>query len=446
MILISREVVVSVVITGQTVQAIVQSVRDAIVSGRLRPGDSLPPIRELAAELGVNRNTVAAAYRQLVSVGAADTRGRGGTVVADRLHPGSELAAPADTIDLADGNPDPDLLPDLRAAIAAAPYRPTMYGTAAVAPALREAASVLFGEHPQRGELIATHGAVDAMERLLNTHLVRGDCVAVENPCFLASVGTIRVNGYRALPMELDEHGMRPDHLARALGAGARAVIVTCRGHNPGGIALSAARADELRTVLEQYPEVLVIEDDHFSLLSVRDYQRVIPDNSRHWAVVRSVAKFLGPDLRVALVDADPTTAAALDARLRSGRPWVSHLLQTTAAHLLTDPATTELIATARLEYARRTRLLIDVLDARGVASTMGPPDGINVWVDLPPEVPAERVGVELARLGWAVQPGTVFAVDGAEQRNGLRVTTSRLDRATAKTFGTALAGAVGQG
>ena len=54
--------------------------------------------------------------------------------------------------------------------------------------------------------------------------------------------------------------------------------------------------------------------------------------------------------------------------------------------------------------------------------------------------------GVELARLGWAVQPGTVFAVDGAEQRNGLRVTTSRLDRATAKTFGTALAGAVGQG
>ena len=122
MILISREVVVSVVITGQTVQAIVQSVRDAIVSGRLRPGDSLPPIRELAAELGVNRNTVAAAYRQLVSVGAADTRGRGGTVVADRLRPGSELAAPADTIDLADGNPDPDLLPDLRAAIAAAPY------------------------------------------------------------------------------------------------------------------------------------------------------------------------------------------------------------------------------------------------------------------------------------------------------------------------------------
>ena len=106
----------------------------------------------------------------------------------------------------------------------------------------------------------------------------------------------------------------------------------------------------------------------------------------------------------------------------------------------------TALIATARLEYARRTRLLIDVLDARGVASTMGPPDGINVWVDLPPEVPAERVGVELARLGWAVQPGTVFAVDGAEQRNGLRVTTSRLDRATAKTFGTALAGAVGQG
>ncbi len=434
-----------VVITGQTVNAIVQSARDAIVAGRLRPGDSLPPIRELAVELGVNRNTVATAYRQLVALGAADTRGRGGTVVADRLQPGSELAAPADAVDLAGGNPDPDLLPDLRAAIAAAPYRPTMYGTSAVAPALRAAAPVLFGDNPQQGELIATHGAVDAMERLLNTHLVRGDSVAVENPCFLASVGTIRVNGYRALAVELDEHGMRPDHLARVLDEGARAVIVTCRGHNPGGIALSEARAGELRALLERYPEVLVVEDDHFSLLSVHDYHRVIPDNSRHWAVVRSVAKFLGPDLRVALVDADATTAAALDARLRSGRPWVSHLLQTTAAHLLTDPATTRLIATARGEYARRARLLVDQLTTRGVASTLGPPDGINAWVDLPDESPAEKVSTELARRGWAVQPGTIFAVDDATQRNGLRVTTSRLDRATAEQFTTALADAISQ-
>lgn len=435
----------AVVITGQTANAIVQSARDAIVSGQLRPGDSLPPIRELAAELGVNRNTVATAYRQLVALGAADTRGRGGTVVADRLQPGSELAVPADAVDLADGNPDPELLPDLRAAISAAPYRPTMYGTSAVAPALRAAAPVLFGDHPQEGELVATHGAVDAMERLLNTHLHRGDFVAVENPCFLASVGTIRVNGYRALPVELDGYGMRPDHLARALDEGARAVIVTCRGHNPGGIALSETRAGELRALLERYPEVLVIEDDHFSLLSVYDYRRVIPDNSRHWAVVRSVAKFLGPDLRVALVDADPTTAAALDARLRSGRPWVSHLLQTTAAHLLTDPATTELIATARDEYARRTEFLIDALTAGGVASTLGPPDGINTWVDLPREAPAERVSADLARRGWAVQPGTIFAVDGATPRNGLRVTTSRLDRTAAETFTTALAGAIAQ-
>nr|WP_064569322.1 aminotransferase class I/II-fold pyridoxal phosphate-dependent enzyme [Gordonia sp. LAM0048] len=435
----------SVVITGQTVNAIVQSARDAIVSGRLRPGDTLPPIRELATELGVNRNTVATAYRQLVVLGAADTRGRGGTVVADRLHPGSELAAPADAVDLAGGNPDPDLLPDLRAAIAASPYRPTMYGTSAVAPALRAAAPVLFGDHPQEGELVATHGAVDAMERLLNTHLARGDGVAVENPCFLASVGTIRVNGYRALPVELDGSGMRPDHLARALDEGARAVIVTCRGHNPGGIALSETRAGELRTLLERYPEVLVIEDDHFSLLSVYDYRRVIPDNSRHWAVVRSVAKFLGPDLRVALVDADPTTAAALDARLRSGRPWVSHLLQTTAAHLLTDPATTELIATARDEYARRTGFLIDALTSAGVASTLGPPDGINTWVDLPREVPAETVSTELARRGWAVQPGTIFAVDSATPRNGLRVTTSRLDRAAAETFTAALAASIAE-
>ena len=63
MILISREVVVSVVITGQTVQAIVQSVRDAIVSGRLRPGDSLPPILLSYLFFSIALNRVYRRYR-----------------------------------------------------------------------------------------------------------------------------------------------------------------------------------------------------------------------------------------------------------------------------------------------------------------------------------------------------------------------------------------------
>src|SRR3954452_24581303 len=68
-------------IGGTTVAGIAGSVRDLVGMGRLRGGDALPPIRSLAQDLGVNRNTVAAAYRVLVAAGVAQTRGRAGTAI-----------------------------------------------------------------------------------------------------------------------------------------------------------------------------------------------------------------------------------------------------------------------------------------------------------------------------------------------------------------------------
>src|SRR4051794_22100794 len=69
-------------IGGTTAAGIAASVRDLVGAGRIGSGDVLPPIRALAAELGVNRNTVAAAYKQLVAAGVAETHGRGGTAIA----------------------------------------------------------------------------------------------------------------------------------------------------------------------------------------------------------------------------------------------------------------------------------------------------------------------------------------------------------------------------
>ncbi|UJP09100.1 GntR family transcriptional regulator [Microbacterium sp. KUDC0406] len=59
--------------------------RERIASGRLRPGTKLPPVRALAASLGLAANTVARSYRELEADGFVETRGRGGTVVAPRL-------------------------------------------------------------------------------------------------------------------------------------------------------------------------------------------------------------------------------------------------------------------------------------------------------------------------------------------------------------------------
>jgi DNA-binding GntR family transcriptional regulator len=57
------------------------ALRGAIESGVLRPGDQLPPLRELAAEVGVNANTLRAAYSKLEAERLIETRHGSGTYV-----------------------------------------------------------------------------------------------------------------------------------------------------------------------------------------------------------------------------------------------------------------------------------------------------------------------------------------------------------------------------
>lgn len=438
-------------ITGATAAEIAASIRDLVGAGELRPGDAVPPIRDLAHRLGVHRNTVAVAYRGLVGAGLAETRGRGGTHIrevprfadeavpqsAEPGHPRPEL------VDLSSGNPDPALLPDLSAAIARLDYRTRLYGSPAVdgrfAAWTREsmAASVT-----RPLSISVTHGAVDAVDRLLTAHLARGDLVALEDPCFYASEGTVRVNGLRAIPVDLDTSGMRVDALRTALNAGARAVIVTPRAHNPTGVSLTAERADELRDLLAGFPHVLVIEDDHFSAVSRRPYRRITPPTTRHWALVRSVAKFLGPDMRVAAVGSDATTADLLSTRLRPGATWVSHLLQQVAAELLTALDAPVLFRRAGSVYARRTDTLRDALTTAGV-ETPFPTDGLNVWIPVPRR--SAPVVAALADAGWSVRDGSSFRTRAvADGRHGIRVTAVRMAARDARTFAAAVARALG--
>src|SRR5690606_8712671 len=83
--------------------------------------------------------------------------------------------------------------------------------------------------------ITVTSGAVDAVERLLAQALTRDDAVALEDPCFLASIHTVRLGGYRAVPVAVDEQGMTVDGLKKALDAGVRAIICTPRAQNPTG-------------------------------------------------------------------------------------------------------------------------------------------------------------------------------------------------------------------
>lgn len=67
-----------------------RQIAEGASSGVLSPGLRLPPVRQLAADLGLAVNTVAKAYKSLESDGVIETHGRGGTLIATRRITDSE--------------------------------------------------------------------------------------------------------------------------------------------------------------------------------------------------------------------------------------------------------------------------------------------------------------------------------------------------------------------
>ncbi|WP_262015099.1 winged helix-turn-helix domain-containing protein [Micromonospora sp. Mcm103] len=78
---------------GDRASGIYRQLLDAILDGRLRPGERLPPTRELARRLDVARNTVLVAYARLTAEGLAVARAGAATFVTDE--PAARAARPA---------------------------------------------------------------------------------------------------------------------------------------------------------------------------------------------------------------------------------------------------------------------------------------------------------------------------------------------------------------
>ena len=150
------------------------------------------------------------------------------------------------------------------------------------------------------------------------------------------------------------------------------------------------------------------------------------------WAVVRSLSKVIGPDLRLAVVAGDPLTISRIEGRQRLGPGRVSHILQQVAALLLREKATAQLLARAERVYAERRGALVSALAARGVEAAGD--SGLGVWVPLADE--AAAVG-ELLVQGWAVSPGERYRFHSAP---GIRITTADLEPDEAKRLADAFA------
>ncbi|MDG9715767.1 aminotransferase class I/II-fold pyridoxal phosphate-dependent enzyme [Streptomyces sp. DH24] len=429
-------------ITGRRAADISASIERAVGAGELRPGQLLPPMRELAAELGVNPNTVAAAYRTLRERGVIETAGRRGSRV--RPAPATtgrdhiRVDVPEGVRDVSSGNPDPALLPHLERAFAAAAAdgdrAPVLYGEDAVEPELaRIARAELAADGVPDGPLAVVSGSLDAVERVLAAHLKPGDTVAVEDPGWGRTLDLVPALGLRTVPVGVDDEGPRAEDVRSALAAGARALIVTDRAQNPTGAAVSAPRARALRDVLAEHPETLLIEDDHGH--GIVDLPlRPLAGTTRHWAFVRSVAKAYGPDLRLALVTGDAVTLDRLRGRQRLGPGWVSRLLQRAVVRLWADGAVDARAVAAA--YGRRRDALIDALARRGI--TAHGRSGLNVWIPVPDETGAVA---RLLHAGWAVSPGARFRMSAPP---GIRVTVATLREDDMEELADAIASALG--
>jgi DNA-binding transcriptional MocR family regulator len=415
-------------IDGSSAVSIARSIEDAVHAGSFVSGDRLPPIRDLARRLKVSPVTVAAAYRLLRARGLVSGRGRQGTRLQSAVHAtaGARPRRP-DAVDLASGNPDPALLPVVEHALRGLSTEPVLYGD----PLQRKAlATFTAGELEADGipadALAVTNGALDAIERILREHLRHGDRVAVEDPGFPPLFDLLRASGLTPEPFRVDDAGPEPTSFDRAIRR-VQAVIVTPRAQNPTGAALTAPRAQELQTILRAHPNPVVIENDPFSALA-RERGVFLSDGARrHWAIVRSTSKFLGPDLRVALVAGDRTTIARHERRQALGPRWVSHLLQQLVVALWSDPAAGRRLARAAEIYEHRRMALVQALAVHGIAAHAR--SGINVWVPMADETATVQ---RLEDRGWAVAAGERFRIEATP---GIRITTSTLAPHDAERF-----------
>ena len=397
-------------------------------------------MRALASELDVSPTTVASALAELRRRGVVVSRPRSGTRVADRPPLSSSRApapVPAGTRDLALGNPDPALLPDLHRPSPARPVRCAQqrcYGEPPVDPELarrsrRRGAFVADGVPAER--VVVVNGALDGIERVLAAQLSPGDLLAVEDPGWPGVLDLARALGLRLAPVAVDDHGMRPEALAAALHAGARGAIITPRGHNPFGAALDADRAATLRALLA---DVFVVEDDHLGPVAGVPYRSAAGASGR-WAVVRSVSKWLGPDLRCAVLAGDALTLARVEGRLSLGPGWVSGILQRLTARLWADEDVAAVVHQAADVYTARRTALVDALAAHGLAAHGR--SGLNVWVPVPDEDAAVRA---LLAHGVSVAAGAPFRLEAGP---AIRVTTATLRSDEAPPLAAALAAAV---
>lgn len=397
-------------ITDGSKRGIARTVCDLIRHGEIAVGAPLPPVRDLAARLGVSPATVSAAWSELRRLGLVEGRGRGGLRVAAHRggpHPSRFTGAGyfrAGVHDLTLAVPDPALLPPLGEALASAAAVAGLNQYARVRITDRLAAAARRDWPYAAPALVAVDGGYDGVRLALGAEVLPGARIAVEVPTAMRLLDIIDAAGLRVIPVESDDQGPRPEALARALAEKPALFLFQPRTHSVTGRTVSPMRLSALAEVLAPH-DVPVVEDDGVGALSAVPPQslgRWFPERVVH---IRSYAKSHGPDLRLAIVSGSAGAVERIQGLRAFGSGWTSRLLQETLAVLLEDPAVDAMVARARDVYAGRRAAFLDGLAARGVTPPRS--DGLCVWLPVRDESFAL---VTFAAHNIAVSPGSRFS------------------------------------
>ncbi len=396
-----------------------------ITSAAIEPGEKLPPIRQVAASLGVSSSTVADAWTILRTHQMIDTDRRRGTTVRRSAHnnPKRYWRVPMPTgtlaLDLSTGTPDPLLLPRLEPILERinSGLELTSYLDP---PVLAPLEAELRSRWPYDAPSIAVvDGANDGLDRIIRSAVKLGDTVIVEDPTYPLLLDLLELAGARVIGVPLDEEGPRLDALADAMQHTPTAMVIQTSAHNPTGISLTPERAAAIARMLKP-TATLLIEDDHAAAAINRPVVSVGSELPEQVFRIHSFSKTYGPDLRIAALSGPEAAIKDINERRQLGPGWTSRLLQRVLLEMLQSAEVDDAIARAAMVYQDRRDRLATELDERGI--TVNPGSGLNMWVPVARE---QLATVALAAQGIGVAPGEPFRVATTDEH--LRVTTAYL-------------------
>jgi DNA-binding transcriptional MocR family regulator len=413
----------------------------AVERGDLLPGTKLPPERALAAQLGVARTTVSAAYELLGRKGLVDRlQGRGTHVAGGDGMPMGRRAADlttslqrnvifrrltegsSDAIDLLGSSAPPGA--EVRQAVAAATgaigldqlmsdhgYYPLGY------PPLRRAVAAHLsarGLPTTQEQVLVTGGAQQAISLLAAYYVSPGSVIVLEDPTFPGAVDAFRAAGARILSVPLHAAGADIGLLASTISQNTvRALFLMPTFHNPTGAVMPDAARRQLAR-LGRVSQTPIIDDNTLAELALgaepppplAAYDRDAPIVS-----VGSLSKLFWAGLRVGWIRASRPVIAQLGQLKAVADLGCSLVSQAIAVGLLAD---VERIGDMRrAELTERLALLEGLLhDMLPDWRWRQPKGGLSIWARLPAGSSAELAQVA-GRRGVLVAPGPLMSPTG---------------------------------